>query len=234
MEQQNQLKPIDNKLALSEKWKALPTLKRERLDSWRKLPSQSYETTPVLSINDIINLETPTLGDIKNYIDPMQAEMVIGLAINEICNFVNVGQQMSSPQKALTAKLICKRFWYFKPEDIKACFYERLTNEKLYILDGQTFLRWLGEYDLKRANACEDEAIGNNIGYKQDDNAISHAVYKKMLESKATAGDKDSIEKLSLYKRRESIKTPWPIEKEQEYRLFRHKYIMKKEADENS
>lgn len=189
-----------------------------------------YESLPTtISQSEIIRLDAPLLSNIKNYVGEANAIMVLSLAITEISDLVNVGKQMSETQIAKTAKQILKRFWYLKVEDIKKCFHEKITNEKLFTLDGQTIIRWLGEYDLKRDNVCED--IATNEGKKQDSSTgtISHSVYLAMLEAKANAGDESAKKTLAECQKRAKSLTPDDIRKrETEYWLYKYKYLKDK------
>lgn len=186
----------------------------------------------MLSAGKIIRRESPTLRQIREYKDDAQLLMIISMAINEICDFVNVGVKMSPSQVAMTAKLVASRFWYFKMEDIKSCFYSRLTTEKVYTLDGQTIMRWLGEYDLERDNACEDAAVADK-GEAEAQGGVSYNDWLAALKAEAASGNKNAAESLAMHNRlledlRNSPTEEQLRKKEIEFRIFKHNYLKSK------
>lgn len=148
------------------------------------------------------------------------------MAIEDVNLMFRKDRRMEPREIALTAKRIVDKYWYFKPEDIKKCFEGR--RPKQFVLEGDSFLSWVAEYDLQRDNACEDEAQNG----KENDvvpNAISHEVYLGMLKSKANSGDKDALKILEQYQKRSKILSQEELRrKEADFKLYRHKYLKSK------
>lgn len=150
--------------------------------------------------------------------------MIISMAIEDVNLLYRKDRRMEEREIVLVAKRILKQFWYFKPEDLKKCFYSR--RPKQFVLEGDSFLSWLSEYDLSRDNACEDDAM-NGRAMEKDPDAISLSVYMEMLRAKAESGDEESQTKLKAIEARMSIK-PSPTQeelrqKEIEFKLFKHR-----------
>ena len=79
------------------------------------------------------------------------------MAINEVNSLFRSDRRMDEIDVIATARAILRRYWYLKPEDIKKCFTG--PRPKSFVLEGDSFLSWLAEYDLKRDNACESVGI---------------------------------------------------------------------------
>lgn len=219
-------------LTIANDFKNLPAKTQDMLKEWRLSPKKSYDSLPTLRVDKILSNDSPVLAQIKNYVGEPNAIMAISIAIEEVANLVNVGKEMSPRQVATTAKMILKRFWYFKMEDIKSCFYSRITEEKIYTLDPSTLLRWLGEYDLRRDNTCEDLAERE----KREDSAKQATTYNAWvdaLKQRAQSGDKEAQETLDShldFKARLSRCKSLSEEREKEiqFRIFKCKYEQNK------
>lgn len=171
---------MQNKITLRNKT-PLPPVTIQRLQEWRKSPRLSYDSLPdVISHAEIFKSESPTLAQIKNRIGLAQAVMVVSLAINEVNMMFRANRRMTAEEVALTAKRIVNTYWYLKPEDIKKCFNS--PRPKQFVLEGDSFLSWVAEYDLRRDNACEDDAH-NGKALANTEGAVTYEEYKKNLPS---------------------------------------------------
>lgn len=216
----------------------LPVPLRNALAGWATSPKRCYGSLPVLRVDRILKLEdSPTLLQIKTHIDEEQALMAVTLAIDELSDFVNIGTKMTPIQKAMAAKLVLGRFWYFRMEDIKGCFYDRLTKERVFTLDGQTILRWLGEYDLERDRACEDEAVAEK-SKAEAKGGVSYDEWLSALESAASKGDTGAKDTLDTHRKLMEDLRKSPTEeqlrkKEMDFRIFKHNYLKTRVRDKN-
>lgn len=208
---------------------ALPARTQTLMQGWCESPRKSYDNLPeTISHEEIIRSESPSLAQIKNHIGSDMAQMVVAMAIEDVNRLFRVDRRMEPQDIVATAKAILKRFWYLKPEDIKKCFNGR--RPKQFVLEGDSFLSWLAEYDLQRDNACEDMAANGNHA-DRDPGAITHAAYLAMLETRANGGDEESRRILDDYRKR--IKVPTAEEsrrKEIEFQKYRYKYLKQKGA----
>lgn len=100
------------------------------------------------------------------------------MAINDVNMMFRPDRRMGSEEVALTAKRIVGTYWYLKPEDIKKCFNS--PRPKQFVLEGDSFLSWIADYDLRRDNACEDEAY-NGKKQAQTLNAVTYEEYRNSL-----------------------------------------------------
>ncbi|MDE6512476.1 MAG: hypothetical protein K2L00_10370, partial [Muribaculaceae bacterium] len=110
-----------------------------------------------ISHEEILKSPSPTLSQISHCIDENQSLIVISMAINEVNSLFRQDRRMDKLDVIATARAILRRYWYLKPEDIKKCFTG--PRPKSFVLEGDSFLSWLAEYDLKRDNACESAGI---------------------------------------------------------------------------
>lgn len=218
---------MSNEIAKSDRFARLPARTQTLMSEWRESPKRSFDNLPdVISQEEILKSESPTLAQIKNHISEPQALMIISMAINNVNYLFRKDRRMDEREIVVTAQAILRRYWYLKPEDIKKCFNG--PRPKSFVLEGDSFLSWLAEYDLNRDNVCEDSALNGN---KRDDtlDAISHTAYMAMLEARANDGDKEAERILSEYKHRSQIPTEEERNrKEQEFRKYRFNYLKKK------
>lgn len=152
--------------------------------------------------------------------------MIVAMAIEDVNMMFRKDRRMEASEITATAKRIVRQFWYMKPEDIKKCFEGR--RPKQFVLEGDSFLSWLGDYDLQRDNACENVAYTSSKS-DSDKEAVSSSKWLEGLRRKAMAGDKDAAEILSLYKsnRAYMASRPTPEEirkKEVEFKTYAYRY----------
>lgn len=163
----------------------LPAMTAQRLQEWRTSPAQSYDSLPdAISHAEIFRSESPTLAQIKNRIGMKHALMIVSYAINEVNMMFRADRRMTADEVALTAKRIVNTYWYFKPEDIKKCFNS--ARPKQFVLEGDSFLSWAAEYDLRRDNACEDVAYNGKVAAERTD-TVTYEQYKRGLSEENRA-----------------------------------------------
>lgn len=145
---------MSNEIIKAERFAHLPVQTRMLMSGWQTSPRNSYDSLPdVISHEEILKSPSPTLSQISHCINQNQALLVISMAINEVNSLFREDRRMNKMDVIATARAILRRYWYFKPEDIKKCFTG--PRPKSFVLEGDSFLSWLAEYDLKRDNTCE-------------------------------------------------------------------------------
>lgn len=217
----NEITPTTQKVSLPARTQAL-------MNEWLESPKRSYDNLPeVISHEEIFQSLSPTLSQIKNHIGEERALMIISLAINDVNYLFRKDRRMDEYEIVLTSKAILRRYWYLKPEDIKKCFNG--PRPKSFVLEGDSFLSWLAEYDLKRDNACEDVASNGKEADSIPD-AISHAAYMAMLEARSNDGDKEASELIAEYRKRMRIPTKEEQhKKELEFFKYKQEYAKKRQ-----
>lgn len=140
-----------------------------------------------------------------------QAVMIVAMAIEEVNMLFRRDRRMDPEEIAFTARRIVSQYWYLKPEDIKKCFNGR--RPKQFVLEGDSFMSWIGEYDLQRDRACEDSEVSAKTELEKDEDgktagAISDKVYREILKARAEAGDEDARETLRRYAKIDRQRTP--------------------------
>lgn len=146
---------MSNEIMLSNNASNLPAKTQALMQEWRESPKRLYDNLPdVISHEEILKSDSPMLSQIRNHISEDQAVAIISMAIDNVNYLFRKDRRMDEYEVVITAKAILRRYWYLKPEDIKKCFNS--SRPKSFVLEGDSFLSWLAEYDLKRDNACED------------------------------------------------------------------------------
>lgn len=168
------------------------TLPLERLSAAEVYPSQLklWQGLKASSISTMVAAQTPTLAKIKNEASEMDVRALLYIAVCEVCDFFNVGKNMSDSQIAITVDLILERFWYFHLEEIKYCFRRAMMYEKVFDrLDGNMFLNWLTDYDVVRTEEAmrmsEQEESRSASKTKDSSQAISFEEYIANLRERA-------------------------------------------------
>lgn len=163
-----------------------------------------YQGLKTSSVSTMVRASTPTLERIKNTVSETDARALLTLAVCEVCDFFNVGKNMTDTQVAMTVDFIIQEFSYMKLEEIKACFHKAMLREKLYDrLDGGIILGWLREYDatrdevLERINIEEKKQLEMSTA-KPCEGAMSFDDYVSYLREKSARGDKDAEAKLTI------------------------------------
>ena len=117
-----------------------------------------------------------------------------------------------------TARAILRRYWYLKPEDIKKCFTG--PRPKSFVLEGDSFLSWLSEYDLKRDNACESVGIEPEE-VASSENAVS---FEEWCKNRPKEGNYLAFGRTG----KPPLTDEEKAEKEADFQRVRREYLMKK------
>lgn len=191
------------------------------------------ETLPPERIDDDRPTTAITLAQCRRSLDRDKQVMSLSLMIMEVNDFFNVKGSMTAKQIKLTAELILDNpgFHDLTLGNIKACFRQCMTSEKIYDrIDGNLIISWLRRFKSDLADHCETVAISRERQRQRDESlgdagAITHAAYLAMLEARAGDGDEDARQTLDDYRRRSHTLTPeQQRQKEIEFRLFKHRY----------
>lgn len=146
--------------------------------------------------------KTPTLGEIKNKVSLDDARAILSLAICEVCDFLNVGKNMSDTQIAITVDLILGNYWYLKPEEVKYCLRRAMMREKVYDrLDGNVILGWIKDYDTERTEAAvrisEKAEAKAAAEFTPSTGAVTYQQWVEQLRGRAPT-DKSAAEMLKM------------------------------------
>lgn len=207
---------------------SLPAVTRQELAALMESPQQYYSALPTAKISDPHTDRTPSLGEIRRSIPEQYAMMIVSIALMEVRDWFNTSGNLTDSQIAMLAEMILDRFYDYSLNEIKAVFRLKMCEGKVYRIDGNIIMGWLSEYDLERDNYSED--IARN-GKERDDgkDAITHAAYLAMLESRANRGDEDARRTLAEYRRRAKVPDmDAGRRKEMEYRKFKYEYLKEK------
>lgn len=209
----------------------LPAETRIRMKEWRESPRKSYDSLPdVISHKEILESDSPTLSQIRRHVGAENAEFVVSMAIEDVNRMFRRDRRMEDCDIVFTAKAILRRYWYLKPEDIKKCFNGR--RPKQFVLEGDSFLSWLGEYDLERDNACEEAAMADKAGAEAQ-GGVSYDDWLAALKAEAASGNEKAAESLEAHNRLLADLRHSPTEeqlrkKEMDFRIFKHNYLKSK------
>lgn len=186
----------------------LPAPVAEKMSEWRLSPRRSYDSLPATTTHaDIFASPNPTLSQLSRHIGAPQAEMIVSIAIENVNRLFRADRRMHPDDIAFVARRIVIQYWYLKPDDIKKCFEGR--RPKQFVLEGDSFLSWLAEYDLQRDRACEDTAASQKSEEeKSGSGAISDKVYRQILKARAEAGDEEAKQTLARYAKIDRRRTP--------------------------
>lgn len=179
----------------------------------------------------------PMLSHINRGIGRDYTMMALSLMIKDVNDFFNIKGRMNDRQIALTARLILDNPAYYDLTigNIKACFEERMTNEKIYDrLDGNIIIGWLRDFKSRMADHCALENEGRDRMRQREEQSggaggITMQTYMAMLRARADSGDKEAERTLSEMERR--LKGARPEEarqKEIDFRIFKARYLKEK------
>lgn len=224
---------MSNEITVRGRGVALPARTQTLLQEWRESPKKSYDRLPdTISHKEIFDSDSPTLGQIKNNLGEGQALMVISIAIEKVNAMFRQDRRIPPEDVVVIAREILRHYWYLKPEDIKKCLEGR--RPKSFVLEGDSFLSMLADYDLQRDRACEDVAVnGNSSG--PDAGAIAFETYMAMLESRANDGDEDAQRSLAEFRKRAAVKSEAGKHKEKlDFHKFKLQYLKEKQLKEQN
>lgn len=114
--------------------------------------------TEVKNFTDVFKSESPTIVTCKIELGEIKIAAALTILVNDLVNFFSVGKTIGGGSVADTVKLILKKFFYLKLEDIKFCFEKMKFGEygKTYDrIDGNIILETLNIYANDRADAAE-------------------------------------------------------------------------------
>lgn len=197
----------------------LPAATQAAMSGWRESPRKSYDSLPeVISHEEIIKLPSPTLSQIKNTLGEHQAIAIVSMAIDDVNYLFRKDRRMEEYEVVLTAKTILRRYWYMKPEDIKKCFTG--PRPKSFVLEGDSFLSWLADYDLKRDNTCESY-VEQAEPYTPPPEAIT---FEEWCKSRPKEGNYIAYGRTG----RPPLTKEEKAKKDAEFQRYRKEYLMKK------
>lgn len=152
--------------------------------------------------------------------------------VHELKEWFNVKCNLNPDQEALTAELILDDvcFYDLTLGNIKACFRQHMKDATLYDrLDGNIIIGWLREFKSDMADWCESTHIREEVEDSSPD-AISHAAYMAMLESRANDGDREARKILDNYQERTRIPSPEQMRRK-EFEQTLHEELYRKDRD---
>lgn len=139
---------------------------------------------------------TPNIAKIRRDVGDTDLRALLTIAVTELCDFFNVGKNMSAAQIALTVDLIAERYWYMKLEEIKSCFRRAMRSARVYDrMDGNLILGWLAEYDDERTAEAMRQADATDPDAEPaarpsaDPGAMSFDEYIAELQGRRAGGD---------------------------------------------
>lgn len=189
----------------------------------RESPEKYYEVVKVEKPEDDRQEGAITIYHLNKAMDRAEALLAISIAILEVKAWFNVKGNLNDKQVAMTAEMILDHpsFYDLSIGNIKACFRERMMNEKLYDrLDGNIIIGWLRQFKSDMADACYRKRVKEDtIRANEEDKDIG-------LEKRA----------LTLLKHLPNYK-PTPTKEEQEkkrkeFLKYKAEYIIKKKNGE--
>lgn len=211
---------------------SLPAVTRQELAALMESPQQYYSALPPAKISDPHTESTPSLGKIRRSIPEEYAMMAVSFALMEVRDWFNTSGNLTDSQIAMLAEMIIDRFYDYSLNEIKAVFRRKMSEGKVYRIDGNVIMGWLSEYDLERDNYSEDMARNGNR-YDPNPGAITHKAYMAMLEARANDGDEESKRILADYQRRSRILSREERDKkEREFLKYKAQYLKSKKKDE--
>lgn len=143
----------------------------------RESPQRYYEVVKTERIHDEREPGALTVYSLNNEMKREEALLAISIAILEVKEWFNVKGNMTDRQVKMTAEMILDYplFHDLSIGNIKACFRERMMNEKLYDrLDGNIIIGWLKQFNSELKEQCynnrltEDKKIESAINENND------------------------------------------------------------------
>lgn len=186
----------------------LPAPVARKMNEWRLSPGKSYASLPANQTHaEIFSSDNPTLSQISRHIGKEQAGIIVAIAIESVNRLFRADRRMDPEDIVIVADRVVRQYWYLKPDDIKKCFEGR--RPKQFVLEGDSFLSWLAEYDLQRDRACEDDAANQKAEEEKGGSSpISDKVYRQILKARAESGDEEAKATLARYAKIDRARTP--------------------------
>lgn len=151
----------------------------------RESPERYYEVLKTEGVNDNRPEGALTIYHLNNGMERAEALLAISIAILEVKEWFNVKGNMTDRQVKLLAEMILDypSFYDLSLGNIKACFREKMMNDKLYDrLDGNIIIGWLKKFKSDLGDAC----------YRQRVEADREQVLKESGEWRGLNGKVDS------------------------------------------
>lgn len=158
-----QLQPVNKAIQHQQKEKALI--------EWKTLPEQSYKAIQVISFDDVIKAESPSLAKMKKEYGDIHTKAILTIIIVDVIKFFNVGKSMSDVQVGQTIELIQQEYWMLKPEDFKLCFNNAkkgMYGQVYDRIDGQVIMSWLQQHIAKRFEFSEQQSMQKHDRLKKE------------------------------------------------------------------
>ena len=149
------------------------------------MPSIQKMCRSITTPTQVFDSTLPTVGDIKRRYGEDFAQAYIETWIVNICEFVNIGKNMSPSQIYETASMIMDIYPYYKISDINLVFRKAKVGEYGQVydrLDGQVILSWFARYHKDRCAEAETLSIVEGSSMKERDTQIDEKVMKRINE----------------------------------------------------
>ena len=120
------------------------------------------------SIQEALNLETPSLATIKKYMGNSVMESILRKMIYDVSDFYNIGNGLTDRAIEIISELIFEDFYHLSIADIKLCF--RLARKGKFgqtynRLDGEIIIGWFNQYFSMR---CVETARDSQKKHKEE------------------------------------------------------------------
>lgn len=128
----------------------------------RESPERYYEVVKQERIEDSREPGALTVFNLNKNMERKEALLTLSIAILEVKEWFNVKGNMTDRQVRMTAEMILDypSFYDLSLGNIKACFREKMMNEKLYDrLDGNIILGWLKDFKSRLSDAVYEQRI---------------------------------------------------------------------------
>lgn len=99
------------------------------------------------------------LSSLRREQGDVAVEAIIAKLLNELCKYVS--NNLETADIAMYAKMIHKKYWYFKIDDLVLCFKNGMNGDygKIYgNLKFDTLADWFSKYDFSMSNFYEDKS----------------------------------------------------------------------------
>lgn len=140
----------------------LPAEVRDEVRLLRESPERYYATLKEERAEDDRKDGALTMYHLNKGMERAEALLAISIAILEVKDWFNVKGNLTDRQVKLLAEMILDNpaFYDLSVGNIKACFRERMMNEKVYDrLDGNIIMGWLKRFKAEMGDACYRQRV---------------------------------------------------------------------------
>lgn len=126
-----------------------------------------------------------TVYHLNKGMERAEALLAISVAILEVKEWFNVKGNLTDKQVRMLAEMILDYppFYDLSLGNIKACFHERMMNEKLYDrLDGNIIIGWLKKFKSDMADACYEQRLREEQGMDKGESVESPELEARALD----------------------------------------------------